>query len=109
MDKAPAGIKGAGLANSAARLDEGLSHGAATARQTLSAIEDLALRIRAGVGAQGAAARSHPLTPPIRITSGIPKSDAPLASDCCMSRAPHQFSPIWIGVRASRLMMALPS
>ena len=49
-----------------------------------------------------AAALSHPVTPPIFITSGMTKSDACASMACCMSSVPHQFSPHWIGVRASR-------
>ena len=44
-----------------------------------------------------AAACSQPLTPPIFIASGMPRSDAPAARLAVISLGPHQFSPIWIG------------
>jgi hypothetical protein len=56
-----------------------------------------------------AAARIQPVTPPIFMTSGIMKSDAPASIACCMSSVPHQFSPHWIGVRASRAISAWPA
>jgi len=55
------------------------------------------------------AALSQPLTPPIFITSGIRKSDACASMACSMSNVPHQFSPHWIGVRASRATSACPA
>jgi len=52
------------------------------------------------------AARSQPLTPPIFMASGMPRSVAPAARHFAISCVPHQFSPIWIGVRAFSRMRA---
>ena len=42
-------------------------------------------------------ARSHPVMPPIFMTSGMQRSHAPAARARAMSWPNHQFSPVWIG------------
>ena len=53
-----------------------------------------------------AAACIHPVTPPIFIASGMPRSDAPKLRHTAISLGPHQFSPIWIGVVDAALTRA---
>ena len=56
-----------------------------------------------------AAARCQPVTPPIFMASGMPKSEAPAATQTAISCGPHQFSPIWMRERVRVRIWAWPA
>ena len=83
--------------------------GVAASRCALTSDEQVA-RHRAGrPPPRCAAARCHPVTPPIFIASGMTWSLAPAAIALASSCGPHQFSPAWIGVAAARATSAMPA